>query len=420
MKNRLCALAVAVFLLTALAVPTATAGYLDGECTLYYCTTDMYGSGYKFTLGTATYPTSQTLQFTKMTTSNDLEFGLGAWQDDGETVYTGAVGVYISYYMHHPYMTRVKYSTSPIGTYQNHLGNTGNAEVTVSTFEPSNSTYSSDTLSLGYSYQCDFVGSEEYPISNLKIDFGMYNSHAMVSSPSRLYFFFPSIRVVGTQTSYELDALEGIADQLAQQNSVLQAMYGDLVAVCNAIYEKTDSIDETMSLALTYLSSISGYLSGIKDDTSQIYVLLQNKFQELISTINTESDDIQAAIAQQTEEIIEYLDSAFSGSVGSLPSDTGNLENQMYSNKTAENDYKSKAENRFGELSATFTGFTGGTLSGVTLVSTLFRRVWDVLDQYVIVYTFPLYLGICLLIIGRLSRLAGRSHSNSKGDDDNA
>lgn len=61
--------------------------------------------------------------------------------------------------------------------------------------------------------------------------------------------------------------------------------------------------------------------------------------------------------------------------------------------------------------------FTAGMLGGLNLVSGLFMDVWNALGGGAVIYVFPLYLGLILLLVGRISRSGGKPSSSGKGDD---
>lgn len=75
----------------------------------------------------------------------------------------------------------------------------------------------------------------------------------------------------------------------------------------------------------------------------------------------------------------------------------------------------SMSEN-FSQLNLGGFSFGDGLISGFGLVSDLFMKVWIALGSYAIVFTFPLYLGIVLVLMGRVNRFIG--HLDRKGDSD--
>lgn len=196
-------------------------------------------------------------------------------------------------------------------------------------------------------------------------------------------------------------------------------MYGDILAVCNSIYERTGSILDAQNLTNQYFASIIPLLNNISSTTSNIYSLLSTQFSLLISTIQSESDDIQAAINSAIDRMIAYLDGAFSSSVNpALPGTSEDINTGVDSWNQAESGYQSNASERFQSITADFSGFSGDVLSGIGLASTLFQRVWNALGSYVVLYTVPLTLSLCLLVVGRVSRSHSRGGGSSNSKDD--
>lgn len=243
--------------------------------------------------------------------------GLGSLDlaDDG-SFYTGAVGVYFSYYIYCPVINSLVSSPAPPTTrYKNHLGQdgTGDNMVKITSFTPVGVTPGAASgYTRGYAVNAQFLGSEDAPISHLRVVGSASSVIARCNSAELLYndseIVFASLRAVGTETSAELSELENIADSIVAQNGILTAMYGDIMAVLNAINAQTGDIIETQRLANTYLSAIKSTLETLSNTTTNIYSLLSAQFSALISAVNTASTDLQAAIAAQTAAIIAYLD----------------------------------------------------------------------------------------------------------------
>ena len=235
----------------------------------------------------------------------------------------------------------------------------------------------------------------------------VFNGHSVV---------FTSIRMVATASSGDTEALKDIADAIVEGNQILSAMYGDILAVCNQIYQRTGSILETQRLANTYLIAIRDYLQSLNTTTEAIYSLLGAKFDLLISTIQTESDDIQAAIDKAVQDMIAYLDAAFSGAVGQLPSVGDSLQDQSDALENQESQWVGSMTDNFESLQMGNFAFPVGIISGFGLITSIFSQLWDKLGAYAAIYTFPLFLGIALLLIGRMSKFAGRSSSRKDGE----
>lgn len=404
----------------------ASAADMSGKAS--YTVGYMYSGSYQlhsygYTVSYSSMST-QSVNFTWYDSGNTpVAFGSLDLDDDG-LYYTGAVGVYYSYYYGMDFQSLVSRPGSPSTRWKNHLGNDGSGEhdVKIVTFTPAGYTPGSGA-SYGYSLSAQYLGSEDAPITDLRIlgDASCVVGTLVASPGNMFYFVVPSFRVVATETSADLEALEGIADAIAAQSDILQAMYGDLIAICNSIYQRTGDILQAQQLTNEYFSQVIPLLNSLKNTTADIYTLLQAQFNLLISTIETASTDIQGAISAQTAALIAYLDSVFQAGVNpDTAQRTDDIETGLGSLNDGESTYTSAATERYEALTANFSGFEGDTLSGVALASNLFKQIWDTFGSYNIVYTFPLTFGLSLVFLGRLSRFHQheviRDSRRSRGD----
>ena len=83
-----------------------------------------------------------------------------------------------------------------------------------------------------------------------------------------------SARYVTTDTSAEAGALEDMADQIAQQNEIMQAFYGDIISILQAMDTKLGSLEAAADLANKYLGSVIGELGRLNGRTQRILDLL--------------------------------------------------------------------------------------------------------------------------------------------------
>lgn len=352
-------------------------------------------------------------------------FSLGAISTDDTFAIEESVGFYVSYYFE---ILNTSSELTIIGDpsnssaysciYYNSAGTQGTVigGPTVTNFTPASS---SSTVTPGITLKCNFEGSSELPINRLSITCDYTNNFFIYpNTTASKNLVITSASIVEVGSSEELQALQGLANQIAAQSQILSAMYGDIMEVLNAIYSRLGDMQETMNLANSYFNSMVSYLNSINTNTSQIYSLLQSQFQLLIAAINTASSDIQGAISKQTEDLKTYFDSVFNSAVGTLPDDTDSAQGVIDDAHENDEQYTADALGKFEEISATFQGFDGSVGSGVAVASTLFSRVWTAMGDYVIVYTFPLTLALALVIVGRLSRVHSKDSSKSKGGDD--
>lgn len=259
-----------------------------------------------------------------------------------------------------------------------------------------------------------------YPITIQRLFFD-YKTHYVKTSDvdKDVGIKITSLQVIQTSASTaELNQLKDIAAGIAESNQILSAMYGDILAVCNSIYERTGDLLTAQNLTNQYFSSIIPVIESIKSTTDNIYTLLGQQFALLISTIQSESDDLQATINAAIDKMIAYLDNAFAGSVNpALPGQSTDIKNGSTTVQDSESGYQSTATERFDTISANFAGFDGSVLSGVALAGSLFQRLWNVLGDYVVVYTVPLVIAICLTILGRADRRGKKDNGSDSGID---
>lgn len=80
-----------------------------------------------------------------------------------------------------------------------------------------------------------------------------------------------------------------------------------------------------------------------------------------------------------------------------------------------EADWTGQMNSNFHALNISNVTYPNGLISGLGLITGIFNDFWNILGDFNFVYTFPLLLGIALVVIGRLSKFAG-GQSSSKED----
>lgn len=425
MIKRLTSVALVCTLLSAFLMIPAKAAPLTGSCDVFYAYNKKSSAldtfyNYSSEAGTISYSQAN---FEGATYSNNVTFpvnvGLNGLQGFANIdKITSNVVVTFSYFVYGSGTFHSEGDYTPVLTFNSLDGNNQTSSGSYTTFTPTTSW--SNYSPVGVSVVGTFEGSEDNPLSNPRIEWDARTLYCTVPRDKSCVFQVTSFKVIASSApSADLVELQNIAKGIAESNQILSAMYGDILAVCNSIYERTGSILEAQNLTNQYFASIIPLLESIKSTTNNIYTLLSQQFSLLISTIQSESDDIQAAINAAVDRMIAYLDGAFSSSINpALPGTSEDINTGVDSWNQAENGYQSDASERFQSITADFSGFSGDVLSGIGLASTLFQRVWNALGSYVLVYTVPLTLSLCLLVVGRVSRSHSRGGGSSKSKDD--
>lgn len=350
--------------------------------------------------------------------------------------YSGTVGIYASFYVTSPYQMTLTNSPWFHLYAQDELereSQVGVADITWSSMIP---VHNAPYTSALYRVSAKATADEGFPITALSLrsagDWGFWVSESL-SNSDYMSVYFPSVRVVGTATSAELGALEDMASEIAEQNEILNAMYGDIIEICNSIYSVTGDLLEAQNLTNQYFSQIIPVLNSMNTTTSNIYSLLQTQFSLLLAAIEresgnlqdviidesgnvqtvlrTESEAIQAAIDQAVVDLIEYLDSVFQGAVGELPSQNETTGGMIQDYGSAEGEIGISAGDSFNSVIPESPEFDNQLIAAFSLFNSIFTTLWYGLGDFRFFYIFPLTLALVLLAIGRISKFAGAGSS---------
>lgn len=378
----------------------------------------------------SSYVGKRTLE--ELTAGNKYYTSVDEFALDVEQMYSGAVGMYISYYYNCDtsvggewfYQPSVDYD----GYYTNDVGGTGSSPtVDFSTFNPASGT----NPSTGFRMSVQFAGEPSLPISGLgvkrvnSVAQAYFVPAASTSADCNFYLNVPSATIVGTATSEELSALEGMADSIAAQNEILNAMYGDIVSICNSIYERTGDLVAAQNLTNQYFAQIIPILNAIQTNTgttatntSNIYSLLASQFTLLISTIQSESFDIQEvlkgesqaiqdAVDAAADKIILYLDTAFAGAVGDTPESVKGADDAIRAEHEFTNGMFNDIDQNIDLALPNQYVPTEMQKSAFPLIGGLIGNMYDCIGELGFIWLFGWVAGLCAFFLGRLRRFAG-------------
>lgn len=227
-------------------------------------------------------------------------------------------GIYLSFYYgspqggsqnHAPSASdfKVRYVDSDTGSYKY-------APVSVTLFSPSSSL---NSLSDGVSLVSRLSNSPASPISSVWLSNGsvdsripsfIFNFTSPVSTSSALcYTNVTSFRVVSTASNAELDALEDMASNIAAQNQILSQFYGDIVAVCNQIYQRLGDLQAAQEEANRLFSNVISLLNTTNSKIEAINMAMSTYFELLINQLKQEGIDTRTAIADAEARLEAYL-----------------------------------------------------------------------------------------------------------------
>lgn len=134
-----------------------------------------------------------------------------------------------------------------------------------------------------------------------------YFSGEFPNSSNYFYLEIPSFRVVSTASNAELDALEDMASNIAAQNSILSQFYGDIVAVCNQIYNRLGDLQAAQEEANRLFSNVISLLNTTNGKLEAINMAMSTYFELLINQLKQEGIDTRTAIADAEARLELYL-----------------------------------------------------------------------------------------------------------------
>ena len=236
---------------------------------------------------------------------------------------------------------------------------------------------------LDFDYSAQYGSSDSYAVSGLGMYFPDWCSQYY---PGDNLFLAPIVGYVlawaDTGVAAIDDAITDILTHVAKIDGNVQNIYTtlkSLLAVAKEIGVDTDTM-------VKLLTSINSNVALLQSDVSGIYELLK-------TALANESAELDKKTEQAAESIMQRTDSE-----------------QYWSDKNQDN---------FNALNIDNFSFGDGVVSALGTVGGLFSGLWDALGDGVIVYTFPLMLGVALVLVGRLARSSGKGKGNkSAGGDD--
>lgn len=182
------------------------------------------------------------------------------------------------------------------------------------------------------------------------------------------------------------------------------------------------AIDDVITDILTHVAKIDGNVQSIYSILTQLLVVSKDigidtdTMVKLLTSINSNVALLQSDVSG----IYELLKSALADESAELDKKTEQAAESIMQRTDSEKYWSDKNQDNFNALNIDKFSFGDGVVSALGVVGGLFSGLWDALGDGIIVYTFPLILGVALVLVGRLARSSGkgRNKSDSSGGDD--
>lgn len=179
----------------------------------------------------------------------------------------------------------------------------------------------------------------------------------------------------------------------------------DILAQVQQINSTTGDINTKLSSCLTALNSILAQCKALNADTDTIITIL-NAVKSQLVTLNGKVDNIYTLLKDSLK--------SESAAVDKKAQETGE---QIMQRVDSEQYWSDKNTENFDALDMGNWSFGTGVVGTLPTVSNLFKGLWDSFGEGVLLFTFPLMLGLALVIVGRISRHSGNGSKKGGGDD---
>lgn len=164
---------------------------------------------------------------------------------------------------------------------------------------------------------------------------------------------------------------------------------------------------------LSYLDQIVQHLANMDVDLDTVIQLLRSCV-DYLNKISANTDNI----AKDVAGIYDLLKNALADESAAVSQDSQKVGDQIMMQTDSETYWKDKNSENFNALDIGNFSFDNGLMSALGTVGKWFANLWDALGPVTIIFTFPLVLGISLVVVGRVSRAAGKGSKSGKGGGD--
>lgn len=164
---------------------------------------------------------------------------------------------------------------------------------------------------------------------------------------------------------------------------------------------------------LSYIDQILTHCANIDTDLDTVIELLRSVTQYLNNLALTTDD-----IAQNVHGIYDLLKNALSQESAAVSQNAQQVGDTIMMQTDGESYWKDKNTENFNSLDIGNFTFDSGIINALSAVGKWFSNLWESLGPVTIIFTFPLVLGISLVVVGRVSRSAGKGSKSGKGGGD--
>lgn len=257
-------------------------------------------------------------------------------------------------------------------------------------------------------------GTSSSATGNYILDWFWLNNGVVSSSPSTHVQGFQQLGYVlpaGTNCfyinsfPYVISSVTGEYFFTVNSCYLVHSAEPSIVEQVSAILDEVRKVNGNLTSTLSVLNQILAQCQAIKADTASILSLLQLCQSQLV-TLNGKVDDIYT-----------LLKDSLSAEAGAVDKKSEELGGQIMQRVDSEQYWSDKNTENFNALDMGNWSFGDGVVGALPTVGNLFKSLWDSIGDATLIFIFPLMLGIALVIVGRVSRTAGKGTKKGGGDD---
>lgn len=178
--------------------------------------------------------------------------------------------------------------------------------------------------------------------------------------------------------------------------------------VVEQILTKVSDIETDTTNIVDAVNQILNMLYALKSDTDTIVSMLST----LLTLTESELAQLEK-ISSSVDAIYYFLTEALKDEAADMSQAAQDAAGHIDNSHAAEEYWQTSMQGNYDSLD--LENFTfGGVTSGIELVGRIFQDMFNAFGSYKILFTFPLTLGISLLVVGRLSKFGGGNSSRNK------
>lgn len=225
-----------------------------------------------------------------------------------------------------------------------------------------------------------------------------------------LYTASSAVTFIGSQTQYNTNA------------RVITVKITIPADATSFSFRPTWGWDGTSDTATYGIYCESAYIVDTSEDIAALIDDILKQCIDINAELNTQTALIRAisnnvnTIKTKVSSIYDLLHTALADDKTALDNKSQQVADQIMQQDNAEQYWNDKNQENFNALDLNNFSFSSGVVTALGTVGNLFTSIWNSLGDTVLIFTFPLMLGITLVAIGRISRNGGKGKDDKGGD----